>query len=106
MIEEIEASAAVVGEFRKGFAAQAALAAVRQEQINADSRRIESRLMEGIGQLTHRIDADLYWQARQKFGADCWSDKDFMRDCENKGLVQRVHGRSDRLLFDMGRAAA
>ena len=59
MIECIEASEAVVGEFRKGFAVHTALAAVRQERLNAASRTIESRLMDGIGQLTHRIDADL-----------------------------------------------
>ena len=105
MIETIEASDAVVGEFRKGFQVHAALAAVRQERVNAASRAMESRLMDGIGQLTHRIDADLYWLARSKFGARCWSDPVFLRDCEKKGLVQRVAGRSDRVMLDMGKAS-
>ena len=103
MIETIEASDAVVGEFRKGFAVHAALAAVSQERINAASRAMESRLMDGIGQLTHRIDADLYWLARSKFGAKCWSDPAFIRDCEKKGLVQRVAGRSNKIMVDIGR---
>jgi hypothetical protein len=103
MIEEIEASEAVVGEFRKGFSVHAALAAVRQERLNAACRSIESRLMDGIGQLTHRIDADFYWAMRAKFGPDCWSDKGFMRDCEKRGAVERVRGHSDKILVDMGR---
>ncbi|MEI6035707.1 MAG: hypothetical protein WCS65_15690 [Verrucomicrobiae bacterium] len=103
MIECIEASEAVVGEFRKGFAVHTALAAVRQERLNAASRTIESRLMDGIGQLTHRIDADFYWAMRAKFGAGCWADKGFVRDCVKRGAVQQVKGRSDRVMLDMGR---
>jgi len=103
MIETIEASDSVVGEFRRGFQVHAALAAVRQERVNAASRAMESRLMEGIGQLTHRIDADVYWLARSKFGAKCWSDPAFMRDCEKRGMIQRVAGKSDKIMVDIGR---
>ncbi len=98
IVEGIDASEAVVGEFRKGFAVHAALSAVRQERINAASRSLESRLMDGIGQLTHRIDADLYWLAKFKFGSQCWSDPAFLKDCEKKGLVQRVAGRSSKII--------
>ena len=103
MIETIEASEAVVGEFRKGFQVSAALAALQQKRLNAASRVLESRLMDGIGQLTHRIDADLYWRMRAKFGPGCWSDKAFVRDCEKRGTLQRVRGRSDKVMIDFGR---
>lgn len=105
MIETIEASEDVIGEFRKGFAVHSALAAVRQERVNAASRAIESRLMDGLGQLTHRIDADFYWAMRAKFGAGCWSDKGFMRDCVKRGAVQQVRGRSEKIMVDLGRNA-
>jgi hypothetical protein len=103
LIEHIEAPEAVVGEFRKGFQAHAALAAVRQAKINEASRALESRLVDGIGQLSHRVDADVYWLARHKFGPNCWSDPAFLRDCEKNGMVQRVAGRSDRVMVDLGR---
>lgn len=106
LIADIEASEAVVGEFRKGFQVHAALAAVRQERVNESCRQLQSRLMDGIGQLTHRIDADLYWLARFKYGAKCWSDPDFVRDCEKNGMLQRVAGRTDRITVDMGRKKA
>jgi hypothetical protein len=102
LIAEIEAPEAVQAEFRRGFQVHAAMAAARQARVNEACREMESRLMDGVGQLTHRIDADLYWLARLKYGRHCWSDPGFVRDCEKKGLLQRVRGRSDRVV-SMGR---
>jgi hypothetical protein len=100
LIAPIEAPAAVLAEFRSGFHTHAALAAQRQENINAASRQLEnsSRLMEGIGQLKYRIDPDLYWHMRQIFGPDCWKDKDFTAYLEREGVIQRVKGISDKLI--------
>jgi hypothetical protein len=100
LIEPVEAPRAVLEEFRAGFAARAVLAVKRQERLNAANRRLESasRLMEGIGQKTHEIDAEVYWLCRLKYGPQCWSDPEFLRDSEKRGLVQRVVGRSDRVI--------
>jgi hypothetical protein len=99
---DIEAPEAVKEEFRRGFHVHAALAAARQARVNEACAAMESRLMDGVGQLRYRIDADLYWVARHKFGRHCWSDPAFLRDCEKKGLIKAVAGRSDRIAVNMG----
>lgn len=100
LIEPIECSSAVISEFRKGFKAHAVEAALRQEKVNAYSRRIEnsSRLMDGIGQLKYRIDADLYHHMRAIFGPDCWKDTSFTDALERDGVIQRVKGVSDKIM--------
>jgi hypothetical protein len=98
LIADIEAPDAVMAELRRGEHVRRAMAGVRQERINAACRQIKSRLMDGIGQLTHRIDADVYWAARAKFGDKCWSDKGFVKDCEKRGMIQRVEGKSDKII--------
>lgn len=102
MIEAVEATDAVVREFRLGYQARAAMAAVAQERVNGASRAIESRLMEGIGQLRYRVDADFYWMAREKFGQECWSDKAFLRDCVKRGALHEVRGRSEKTMIHLG----
>jgi hypothetical protein len=97
-----EVTADVEREFRLGFQAKAAMAAVRQERVNAASRTIRAKLMDGIGQLTHRIDADFYWLAKLKYGAQCWSDPDFRADCVKKGAVEQVAGLSDKVMVNFG----
>lgn len=108
LIADIDAPRAVVEELRAGFHAHAALASVRQERLNEALRRIEnaSRLVDGIGQLQYRIDADLYWHMRQLHGAECWRDPEFLKDCERKGLIQRVKGVSDKVRVGFGSAKA
>jgi hypothetical protein len=100
LIEPIECSSAVISEFRQGFRAHAVEAALRQEKVNAYSRRIEnsSRLMDGIGQLKYRIDADLYHHMRAIFGPDCWKDTSFTDALERDGVIQRVKGVSDKIM--------
>lgn len=99
LIAPIEVSRAVLEEFRVGFRAHAAMAAVRQERINQSIARLEtaSKLVDGIGQLEYQIDADLYWHMRALHGPDCWRDEAFLKDCEAKGLIKKVKGISDRV---------
>ena len=99
LIEPIECSSAVINEFRQGFKAHAVEAALRQEKVNAYSRRLEnsSRLMDGIGQLKYRIDADLHAHMKAIFGPDCWKDPDFTDKLERDGVIQRVKGISDKI---------
>jgi len=100
LVAPIEASSAVLNEFRKGFKAHAVHAAIRQEKINAYSARIEnsSKLMDGIGQLKYRIDADLHAHMKQVFGPDCWKDPAFTDALERDGVIVRVKGMSDTIM--------
>jgi hypothetical protein len=100
LVAPIEASSAVLEEFRKGFKQHAVAAALRQEKVNAYSRQLEnsSRLMEGLGQLKYRIDADLYHHMKALFGPDCWKDKAFTDALERDGIIQRVKGISDKIM--------
>lgn len=100
LIAPIEASSAVLEEFRKGFKQHAVSAALRQEKVNAYSARLEnsSRLMDGIGQLKYRIDADLYHHMKALFGPDCWKDPAFTDALERDGVIQRVKGISDKIM--------
>jgi hypothetical protein len=103
-------SSSVLDEFRTGFRAHAVMAMKRQEELNAASTRLEnaSRLMEGIGQLKYRIDTDLYFHMRAIYGPDCWRDPDFTAALERDGVIVRVKGVSDKIMFQKrsGSAAA
>jgi len=100
LVAPIEASSAVLEEFRKGFKQHAVSAALRQEKVNAYSARLEnsSRLMDGIGQLKYRIDADLYHHMKAIFGPDCWKDPAFTDALERDGVIKRVKGISDKIM--------
>lgn len=100
LIEPIECSSAVIAEFRKGFRQHAVEASLRQEKVNAYSRRLEnsSKLMDGIGQLKYRIDADLHAHMKAIFGPDCWKDPAFTDALERDGVIQRVKGVSDKIM--------
>jgi hypothetical protein len=100
LIEPIECSSAVIAEFRKGFKQHAVEASLRQEKVNAYSARLEnsSKLMDGIGQLKYRIDADLHAHMKAIFGPDCWKDSAFTDALERDGVIQRVKGISDRIM--------
>lgn len=100
LIEPIECSSAVLAEFRNGFKQHAVEASLRQENLNALSRRLEhsSRLMDGIGQLKYRVDADLHAHMKAIFGPDCWKDPAFTDALERDGIIQRVKGISDKIM--------
>jgi len=102
LVEEIAVPEVVAQEFRVGWQCKKALAAVRQEKLNALAGVAPSAMVEGLGQLVTRIDADIYWAAKQKFGADCWRDKGFRRDAERKGLIKGIRGVNARRLIVPG----
>jgi hypothetical protein len=102
LVEEICAPEVVVQEFRVGWQAKKALAAIRQEKLNALAGVAEMPMQEGLGQLVTRIDPDIYWAAKQKFGADCWKDKGFRKDAERNGLIKRMRGINARRIIVPG----
>ena len=98
LIIPVEAPKAVVDEFRSGFHAQMALAAVRQEKINALNRQSEIRTLEGTGQLVAQVDADVYWAMRARFGPMCWREPGFLESCFKKGTIERPRVRQSGTL--------
>lgn len=93
LVIPIEAPKAVVDEFRAGFHAEMALAAVRQEKINALNRQLEVKPLEGTGQLVAQVDADVYWAMRARFGPMCWRESGFLEDCFRKGMIEKPRMR-------------
>lgn len=96
LVTEVDAPRDVVDEFRCGFHVKMALAAARNARIQAENERLESRLIDGLGQLVARVDADVFFAMRFRFGPDCWKDKDFLDDCVRKGMIRKVRGRADK----------
>jgi hypothetical protein len=95
LIEEIEAPEAVVAEFRHGLQAQMAMAAVAQEKLNALAAE-PAKMIDGVGQLVARVDADVYWAMRHRFGAECWSDPAFRKSCAKNELLRPIKGTTGK----------
>jgi len=66
---------------------------LRQARINEANRIIESRRIEGLGARIARIDQEFYFQMMEQYGAECWSDPDFLEDTlkKNPGMALRVN---------------
>lgn len=78
-IEDPEMIDLIKQELVTGWNASAVLARVRQQQVAAANSRIETAMIEGVGQHTMSIDADAYhfWNWREP---GCWGDKAFRRE--------------------------
>lgn len=78
-----EMAALVRDELVAGWHAKAALAATRQARIKEATDRIEHCSIEGIGQHTMSVDADVYhaWEAAEP---GCWKDKGFRDDFKKR----------------------
>ena len=88
-------------ELITGAKFQQEFAILRQQRINEANRRIEHRVLEGIGEKVAEIDAELYWQMTYLYGEDCWADPDFIEDTLQKNPGLRLHvKRPVRVRFD------
>ena len=63
-------------ELLRGWHTEAVLAATRQRRIAEANARLEHCAIEGVGQHTMSVDADVYhsWNAAER---GCWTDKGF-----------------------------
>ncbi len=93
-------SPAVRAELVRGHHARSALAEARQRAVEQEHGYIESRLIDGVGQLAFRVDSEVYWNMRRRFGDDCWKDPGFRRDFlkKNPGARVRAVKHSGRII--------
>lgn len=96
ILSEIDAPRAVVDEFRHGLQAQMALAAVAQAKLNALAAEAPAKMIDGVGELVARVDADVYWAMRHKFGPECWSDPGFRKACQKNELLRPIKSVSGK----------
>lgn len=83
----------VLDELRTGRDAEQVLTAVRQEKIAQASNRIEHAAVDGLGEVTMRLDPTAYHYWGQRLGYDCWSDKQFKREFLRDNPAARVQNR-------------
>lgn len=109
IITELRVTEAVKRELIVGHQQRMVRAAIAQENIGIASRRLgPAKPVEGLGQPIARIQADIYWAMRQKFGADCWKDPDFVKSYLDKNPGARVvtKPRKTTLIVDGRRGAS
>ncbi len=78
-IEDPEVLDLIKKELYSGWHASAVMAEIRQRQVAEANSRIESALIEGIGQHTMSVDSDAFyfWNWKEP---GCWQDKGFRAD--------------------------
>ena len=78
-IDDPEMLDLIKGELFRGWHASAVMAEIRQRNVAAANSRLESALVEGIGQHTMSVDADAFyfWNWKEP---GCWQDKSFRTD--------------------------
>lgn len=89
IVEVTGATEDVIAEFRRGFQAQAVQAALAQERLNAAVTREPSRMIDGVGQLIGRVDADVYHLMKHRHGEEVWSDPHFRKRALEDGLMAK-----------------
>jgi len=100
VVADLELDAGTQAELIRGFRAQMTLAEISQRNVGAATRALgEARPVEGLGIPKARIDADIYWRMRQRFGAGCWKDTAFLDSYlrHNEGARVPVRSRKVRV---------
>lgn len=83
LVTEAAVNDALIREIRLGFELEKGLAEERHRSAAAESfRDRESRTVNGLGKPILNIDQRDYFRAIQKFGPDCWADREFIRDVQ------------------------
>lgn len=77
-------------ELLTGWNAKAVMAGLEQQRIAQANERLEQCAVEGIGQHTMTIDADVYW-AWEKTEPGCWADKGWRDDFKKRHPETAVH---------------
>lgn len=82
----------VLAEFRVGQEIKKIEMAKRQRGVGAQENRQSHRMIEGIGQLTMRVDMEAYmlWKLRRP---GCWKDKQFRAEFRRDNPECRVNTR-------------
>lgn len=67
---------------------------LRQHKIALATQRIERAGIEGLGEMTMRVDPTSYHYWGQRLGYDCWSDEQFCREFRRDNETVRVRNRA------------
>lgn len=101
LIAELNVPEAVKRELIVGFNLKMQLADLAQKRIGEVTRRLgAARCVEGLGAPIARIQADIYYRMRQKFGAECWKDQSFVDSYlkHNEGARVKTRPRKTTIL--------
>ena len=101
-IAEIDAELAPLkADLLRGEHLAVALGELRQQRINQANAQIERAHVEGLGELTARIDRKLYVNLGLRFGFEAWSDPAFLDSVLAKNDGMRIRSRSRKLTVRM-----
>ena len=98
LVAELNVSEAVKRELILGHQARMTIAAIQQERVGRILRDMgPARPVDGLGEPIAKIQPDIFWAMRQKFGADCWRDKGFLKSFLRKNPAAAVPVKSRKI---------
>lgn len=90
---DADLAAEVLAEFQRGWQREHVMAAARQTRIAEATQRIERAAVDGIGEMTMRVDPHAYHYWGQRLGYECWKDKAFRDEFKRDNPEVRVKTR-------------
>jgi hypothetical protein len=98
MIEQLPADVAVAldRELRLGWELDRALAERRRKGVGKVNGQV-SRSVDGLGELTARIDNIAYHYWGKRIGYECWADKQFLKEFLRDNPEARVRSHGTKL---------
>jgi len=80
-ISEEECTAALLRELRWGREVKKSFEQIRENDAAIDAKKaIGHQAIPGLGKLALVVPAYEWFTIREKYGAECWRDKQFIRD--------------------------
>ena len=77
--------------------AEEELAFASQKRIAAATEKLDQHFVEGLGELTMRIDLTAYWHWTMRYGPKIWSDPAFIREYKRDNPETRVKSKSRKI---------
>lgn len=62
----------------------------------------EARHVDGLGEKRLQVSTQLYVDAQQRYGRDCWKDPDFVKKVQRDHPETRVNSRSGKTMVGYG----
>lgn len=95
-----ELLANVSADIVTGWRAKLMLAHARQRRIKEASDQLANPMIDGVGQCTMRVDANIYHYWGQRLGYECWDDPQFCAEFrrDNPDVRVRTENRTNRIV--------
>jgi hypothetical protein len=77
--------------------AEEEMAFATQRRIAAATQSLDEHFVDGLGELTMRIDLTAYWHWTMRYGPRIWSDPAFIREYKRDNPETRVKSRSRKI---------